>query len=43
MNSKNLLFHIKSNFLFKEIISYIDENKALEIFKYNSKFKYFYN
>ena len=39
MNSKSLLSHIKSDFIFKEIISYIDENKVLEIFKYNNKFK----
>ena len=39
MNSKRLLHRIKSNFIFKEIISYIDENRALEIFKYNNKFK----
>ena len=39
MNSKSLLSHIKSDFIFKEIISYIDGNKVLEIFKYNNKFK----
>ena len=39
MNSKSLLSNIKSNSIFKEIISYIDENNALEIFKYNNKFK----
>ena len=39
MISKRLLHRIKSNFIFKEIISYIDENRALEIFKYNNKFK----
>ena len=39
MNSKSLLSDIKSNSIFKEIISYIDENNALEIFKYNNKFK----
>ena len=39
MNSKSLLSDIKSNSIFKEIISYIDENNVLEIFKYNNKFK----